>query len=148
MFQDCTFWRLLVGFSIIAHFCGCKNWDGLSNVRSNKRSVRQAQGAGILRIRGLAQGVEPRQPIILRMPSPKGITTRKAQLLNILNLKSSSSKQRNFHGNKVPSEYTVKMTAVLWAWVLLRICAFKEGLSYRSCQDYRPGKRIPKRSMD
>ncbi len=88
-------------------------------MHSNKRSVRQAQGVGILRIRELAQSVEPRQPIILRMPSPKGITTRKAQLLNILNLKSSSSKQRNFHGNKVPSEYTVKMMAVLLAWVLL-----------------------------
>jgi hypothetical protein len=36
----------------------------------------------------------------------------KAQLLDILNLKSSSSQQGNFHGYEVPSEYTLKMTAV------------------------------------
>ncbi len=47
----------------------------------------------------------------------EGFTVHKAQLLNILNLKSSSA-ERNFHGYKVPSEYTVKMTAVLYILLL------------------------------
>jgi hypothetical protein len=34
-------------------------------------------------------------------PPPLGFTVHKAQLLNISNLKSSSSQQRNFHGYKV-----------------------------------------------
>jgi hypothetical protein len=59
--------------------------------------------------------VELRQPLILRMLSPEGFMACKAQLLSILNLKSSSSQQqRNFGGYKVPSEYTVKMTTVLY----------------------------------
>jgi hypothetical protein len=39
---------------------------------------------------------------------------QKAQLLNILNLKSSSPERRNFHGYKVPFEYTMEMTVVLY----------------------------------
>jgi hypothetical protein len=46
------------------------------------------------------------------MPSPQGFTMPKAQLLNILNLKSSSSQQGNIHSYEVPSEYTLKMTVV------------------------------------
>jgi hypothetical protein len=42
-------------------------------------------GQGILRIKG------PRRPISLRMPSSKGFILSKAQLLNILHLKSSSA---------------------------------------------------------
>jgi len=38
-----------------------------------------------------------RRPLILRMPSPEDLTVCKAQLLNILNMKSSSA-ERNFHG--------------------------------------------------
>jgi hypothetical protein len=36
-----------------------------------------------------------------------GFTMCKAQLLSILNLKSSSSQHRNFHGYKVPFEYKI-----------------------------------------
>jgi hypothetical protein len=43
------------------------------------------------------------------LPSPNGFIVHKAQLLNILTLESSSSQQRNFHGYKVPSEYTVQI---------------------------------------
>ncbi len=41
---------------------------------------------------------ELRRPLILRMPSPKGLLFRaySPQLLNILNLKSSSSRQKTF----------------------------------------------------
>jgi hypothetical protein len=46
------------------------------------------------------------------MPSPKDFTVHKAQLLNILNLKSSSA-ERNFHGYKVPSEYTENDSSAL-----------------------------------
>jgi hypothetical protein len=58
-------------------------------------------GEGILGIRSLCE-VELRQTLILRMLSPEGFTVCKAQLLSILNLKSSSSQQqRNFGGSKV-----------------------------------------------
>jgi hypothetical protein len=43
---------------------------------------------------------------------PLGFTVRKAQLLNILNLKSSSSQQRNFHGYKVPLEDKIFLNLV------------------------------------
>ncbi len=46
------------------------------------------------------------------MPSPQGFTMPNAQLLNILNLKSSSSQQGNFHGYEVPSEYTENDSSV------------------------------------
>jgi len=65
----------------------------------------EALGGGHSQNKGLSEA-EPRLPLILRVASPKGFTVRKAQLLNILNLKSSSSQRRNFHGYNMPSEYT------------------------------------------
>jgi hypothetical protein len=47
-------------------------------------------GQGILRIKGPMRA-ELRRPISLRMPSSKGFILSKAQLLNILHLKSSSA---------------------------------------------------------
>ncbi len=73
----------------------------------------EALGGGHSQNKGLSEA-EPRLPLILRMPFPTGFTVRKAQLLNILNLKSSSYQRRNFHGYNMPSEYTVKMTALLY----------------------------------
>jgi hypothetical protein len=46
--------------------------------------------------------VELRELLILRMASLNGSTMLKAQLLNILDLKSSSSQQSNFHAYTVP----------------------------------------------
>jgi hypothetical protein len=64
-----------------------------------------------MHLKGEAQGEAHPYPIP-RMPSPKGFSVHKAQLLNILNQKSSSSQKRNFHGYKVPFPYTMKMIAM------------------------------------
>ncbi len=73
-------------------------------------------GGGHSQNRGLTQGWAKAAPYS-ESTCPKGFTVHKAQLLNILNLKSSSA-ERNFHGYKVPSQYTVKMTAVLYILLL------------------------------
>jgi hypothetical protein len=56
----------------------------------NVKQSRMGRAFRVLRIKGLCKA-EPRQPIILRMPSSEVFTVRKIQLLNILNLKISCS---------------------------------------------------------
>ncbi len=73
-------------------------------------------GGGHSQNRGLTQGRAKAAPYS-ENTFPEGFTVHKAQLLNILYLKSSSA-ERNFHGYKVASEYTVKMTAVLYVLLL------------------------------
>jgi hypothetical protein len=93
------------------------------------------EGEFILRIRGPHE-MKPRQPLILRMPAPEDFTVHKAQLLNIRNLKSSSSPvgKETFMviSYKVPSssEYTVKMTTVLIGMFFLAFVFKKFTFSY------------------
>lgn len=68
-------------------------------------------GGGHSQNRGLAQCRAKAAPYS-ENTFPKGFTMHKAQLLNILNLKSSSA-ERNFHGYKVPSEYTENDSSAL-----------------------------------